>query len=71
MADILSELKKTNKSVENQNIMPSTPLMLKRLAAEDGARYIYENFPQVQVFIHRHETVDGGEKLLLDLGLTD
>lgn len=57
LAEILSELKKLNKTVENQTSMPSTPLILKRLAAEDSARYIYENFPTVQVFTYRHETV--------------
>ncbi|MFN3526964.1 MAG: class I SAM-dependent methyltransferase [Paracoccus sp. (in: a-proteobacteria)] len=55
--EILSELKKLNAAIERQTTMPSTPLILKRLAAEDSARYIYDNFRTAQVFTYRHETV--------------
>ncbi|MFN3274285.1 MAG: TylF/MycF/NovP-related O-methyltransferase [Paracoccus sp. (in: a-proteobacteria)] len=57
LSAILAELKKLNTAIDKQSSMPSTPFILKRLAAEDSARYIYENFREVQVFIHRHETV--------------
>lgn len=57
LLDILNELKKLNTAIERQTTMPSTPLILKRLAVEDSARYIYENFRSVQVFTYRHETV--------------
>ncbi|MDZ4096273.1 MAG: TylF/MycF/NovP-related O-methyltransferase [Paracoccaceae bacterium] len=67
--EILKELKKLNKSIENQTLMPSTPLILKRLAAEDSARYIYENFPNVQVFIYRHETVAYAAKAAQNEGI--
>lgn len=58
LAEIHGELKKLNKAFELQRIMPSTPVRLKHLAVEDSARYIYENYPHVQTFIYRHETVD-------------
>ena len=37
--------------------MPSVPLELRRLAAQDGAQYIFSNFPNVSVFNFRHETL--------------
>lgn len=54
---ILSELKKIQQEFHKSIHVPSTPLLLKQLAVKDSANYIMEHFPDVQVFIYRHQTL--------------
>ena len=54
---LVSELQALSKFLETSRRIPSTPIELRRIAVEDSARYVYENFPDVQVFSHREETL--------------
>lgn len=57
MTAAVAELKKLNQAMKLQREMPSTPLLIKQLATEDSARYVYENFPHVNVFRVRQDTL--------------
>ncbi|MEL7465997.1 MAG: TylF/MycF/NovP-related O-methyltransferase [Pseudomonadota bacterium] len=49
--------------------LPSTPLEIRRLAAQDCAKYVFENYPAVGVMQHRHQTLDAAVRMADDEGL--
>lgn len=54
---ISEQIAQLTRQIEILREIPSTPLALRQLAVEDSARYIWDNFREVNVFKHRHETV--------------
>jgi hypothetical protein len=56
-AALLSEMKGLRQDFKTRHLIPSTPLVLKQHAVEESAEYIRENFPDIMVFLYRHETI--------------
>jgi hypothetical protein len=54
---LLTEVKALRNDLKTRHLIPSTPLALKHIAVEESAQYIRENFPDILVFLYRHETI--------------
>jgi hypothetical protein len=54
---LLAEVKALRQELKGRHLVPSTPLILKHQAVEDSAAFIRENFPDIMVFLYRHETI--------------